>query len=358
MSRRVLILNRRCIYHPQSGGAERYTFELARALIDKGFCPEWFCSRFKGANPEEHSEGIRFIRRGNELTTHLYGLWHLIKYRNKYELIIDEFNGTGFISFWHKRSILLIHQLYREFFTAELGLSGLPLIFLEKSLLNLYSDKPTITVSESTRGDLLNMGFKNVEILSNPAPQPVSEPPRKNEELTLVYLGRLKRTKNPEDAIKAFLIVRNIVPSARMIVMGNGPQRPYLEGKYGKSGIEFKGFVSEEEKREILKRSHFLLVPSIREGWGVVVTEANACGTPAVGYRVHGLKDSIKEGITGVLVNNFRDMAYKVIELWSKKEEYERMVKACIDWARELSSVNFRDRAIEVLRKSAPWLNL
>ncbi len=351
MRKRALILNRRCIDHPQSGGAERYTLRLARVLIEVGYQVVWFSSAFGGAKASEVKDGILFLRRGNELTTHLYGLLHLLRNRHSYDLVIDEFNGTGFFTFWHKDSILLIHQLYQEFFNAEFGVLGYPLRAIEKLLLLPYRWKKAVAVSQSTRRDLIKLGFRDVFLLMNPPVnlEVLSSPPIKNRELTLVYLGRLKRTKNPEDALRAYLQVKAHVPSAGMVVMGDGPQRKYLEGKYSDKGIEFRGFVSEEEKAKVLKSAHFLLMPSVREGWGIVVMEANACGTPVVGYRVPGLVDSIKDGETGVLVENYTQMAQRVLELWERREEYDRLVNNCLKWAKEYSSYNFEARVKELL---------
>ena len=109
---------------------------------------------------------------------------------------------------------------------------------------------------------------------------------------TVVFIGRLSANKRPEHAIRAFELVRLQLPDAQMWVIGSGPQEARLRRAAG-PGVTFLGRVPEEEKRERLARAHALVATSVREGWGLVVTEAAASGTVAIGYDVPGLRDSI-----------------------------------------------------------------
>ncbi|MFN3813430.1 MAG: glycosyltransferase family 4 protein [Aquificaceae bacterium] len=335
---RLLILNRRCIRHPERGGAEVYAMELARAVVESGGSVEWFSSKPKGLKGEELIEGIRFIRRGNQLTTHLYGFWYALR-KPKDWIILDVFNGLGFFTFAFKNSLLLVHQLYREYWVRELGPLGYIFLPLEEILLWLYKERPTITVSPSTQEDLRELGFKNITIIYNGLDtKPLEEPPEKEKSLTLLYLGRLKSTKNPEDAIKAFLEIKRHIKEAKLYVVGGGPLERYLTEKYSKlEGLEFTGYLEDSQRDSILRISHFLLVPSVREGWGQVVLQANAFGTVAIGYRVKGLKDSIREGITGFLVKDHKEMAQKVIDIWQDKELYKRLSRNAFEFSKNFS---------------------
>lgn len=345
---KVLILCRRCIKHPERGGAEIYTMELAKAVMEKGGKVEWFASKPSGLKEEEVIEGVKFIRKGNELTTHFYGLLYALR-KPKDWLLLDEFNGIGYFTFFMDNSLLLIHQLYQEFWTAQMGFWGYPFKIVEKQLLKLYKRKEVITVSPSTQEDLKSLGFEKVRIIYNGLDiEPLEDIPQKAKNLTLVYLGRLKKTKNPEDAIKAFLTVKEKVEDAELFVAGDGPLRSYLESKYkGVRGLYFMGYLT--EKYQLLKTSHILLVPSLREGWGQVVLQANAVGTPAIGYKVKGLKDSIKDGETGFLVENAHKMAQKVLLLWRNKELYQKLSRNALSWARNFSWEKTRKEFIEFL---------
>ena len=109
---------------------------------------------------------------------------------------------------------------------------------------------------------------------------------------TVVFIGRLSANKRPEHAIRAFGLVRRQLPDAQMWVIGSGPEEAKLRRTAG-PGVTFLGHVSEEEKHERLARAHALVATSVREGWGLVVTEAAASGTVSIGYDVPGLRDSI-----------------------------------------------------------------
>ncbi len=349
----VLILNRRCIKHPEKGGAEVYTLELARALTEQGYKVEWFSSRVNGLNDREESEGITFVRKGNELTTHFYGLLYALKKRDW--VIIDEFNGLGFLTFFMHNSTILIYQLYSEFWTAELGIPGYFLKIIERLLLRLYRKRPAITISESTAGDLKDLGFSDITIIHCGLDSNVLDHvPDKEKTPTLLYLGRLKRTKNSEDAIRAFLKVKETLGTAKLWIAGDGPLYGYLTETYKEySDIHFWGFVDDRVKHDLLQRAHFLLVPSIREGWGLVVIEANAAGTPAIGYRVKGLVDSIRDGRTGILVDDPESMATQAIAYWQNKKKYDSLCIQALEWAREFSWTETRKQFIRHLARGA-----
>lgn len=120
----------------------------------------------------------------------------------------------------------------------------------------------------------------------------VTEQPAVGKEAvpTLVFIGRLSANKRPDHAIRAFELLRLQVPDAQIWVIGSGPEEARLRKMAG-PGVTFLGRVSEEEKRERLARAHALVATSVREGWGLVVTEAAASGTVTVGYDVPGLRD-------------------------------------------------------------------
>ncbi len=348
---RILILNRRDMRNPLGGGAEKYTLEVARGLVERGHEVVWFASSFDGAAAEEEYEGIKFIRRGSELTTHLFGLLYALRNRGRFHLIIEEFNGIGYMTFFLRNSILLIHQLYQEFWTAEMGRWAFFMKWVEKALLRLYRNKFTITVSPSTKEDLEALGFRNIAVVENGIER-IDVSCRKSDRLTLIYLGRLRKTKNPEDAIRIFFRVKERIPEARMWVMGTGPLEGYLRDRYSHPDLHFLGFVSEEEKYMRLCQGHFLVVPSIREGWGIVVIEANMLGLPVIGYRVKGLRDSIRDGYSGYLVDGVEEGARRIIELWSNREKYEEMSRNAREWASRFTWDRTRQKFIDALRRA------
>jgi glycosyltransferase involved in cell wall biosynthesis len=224
--------------------------------------------------------------------------------------------------------------------------------FLEKFLLWLYKSKIVITVSNSTYDDLKKLGFKKIFIVKNGINR-IHLNCNKNSQLTLTFLGRLRKTKNPEDAIKIFLKVKNFIKEAQMNVIGTGPLEETLRKRYKDiKNLKFLGYVSEEEKFLNLCKSHFLIVPSIREGWGIVVIEANELGVPVIGYNVKGLKDSIKDGINGFLVNNIEEAAEKIIKTWTDRNYYLKLSQQSKNYASKFDWKITRENFLQVLKQS------
>ena len=303
---RILFLNRRDPAHPQGGGAETYTREVAQGLLARGWEADWFCSRFPGAAARETTApGLTLLRQGGELTVHAHGRRWAARHAREYRAIVEEFNGLGFFTARLPASRMLIYQLYgREFWGAEFGPLGGLLAAVERRWVRAWRNKPVATISESTRSDLERLGLRFVTVLPvGLGRHPLSAVPDKPEPFTCAYVGRLRRTKNPEDALRAFGEIRRAVPGARLIVVGHGPQEAELRARYAADDVEFRGYVTEDEKYAILRRAHLVLIPSLREGWNLVVTEAAAMGAPCVGYRVPGVRDSVRDGETGALVD-------------------------------------------------------
>lgn len=335
---KILILNRRDINNPAGGGAEVYTHEIAKGLINDYACEVTiFTSRFAGASREEVIDGVYYIRAGNELTVHMKGFYFAVKNRKKFDRIVDEYNGLGFMTFLLPNSVLLIHQLYREFWLRELGFIGALPYLLEPMIIWLYRKRNTITISDSTKKDLEGLGFRDISIVMIAINEAAAGPaPLKDREPTMVFLGRFKSTKRPEDAIEVFKVVRRRIPDARLRMIGRGPEEEKLKDMAsGLDGVMFQGYVSEDEKMALLRRSHVLFVPSVREGFGINVIEAAAAGMPAVGYDVHGIRDAILDNKTGYLVHSVDEAALKIVALLSPQRLYERMSSACIEHSRE-----------------------
>lgn len=335
---RILFLNRRDIKNPAGGGAEVYTHEIARGLTERYNCiVNVFSSRFASSKKEEIIDGVRYIRKGNEFTVHFWGLLYALKHRKEFELVIDEFNGIGFFTFFLPQSILLIHQLYREFWLRGLGLFGVFPYFFEPIILKFYKNKMAITVSNSTKNDLESLGFKQIHIVMNALRnKPLDSVPEKLRIPTMVFLGRLKPTKKPEDGIEIFKRIKEKIKDAQLWIIGQGPEEKNLKQKAEKiDGITFWGWVDDEKKMELLSKAYILLVPGVREGFGINVIEAASVGTPSIGYNVQGLRDSIIHGVTGFLVNKVDEAVEVSIRLLDKKDFYQKISQNCLNYARD-----------------------
>ena len=370
----ILWFNWRDIRNPDAGGAEVFTHEVCRRLVHPSYRHKitLYTSAFHGCRDEEELEGIKIVRGGNKYTVYKKAKEFYKRYGQEYDLVVDEINTRPFstVDFVKDKPIVaLIHQLAREFWFYEtrFPINLIGYYFLEKYWLAKYRNRPTITVSESTKIDLESLHFKDVEVIPEGiAFRPSDTPAQKEPEPTLIFVGRLKKAKKPDDAIRAFLALKLEIPDAKLWVVGDGymisklkemaaaptlnmnstakkgnnasrPTQDYDDNS--NNGIFFFGKVSNEKKLELMSRAHILLVPGVREGWGLVVTEANAMGTPAVAYDIPGLRDSVLNHETGVLVqkDDPTGMAIDAGMLLTDKKKLDQYSKKAIEYARGFS---------------------
>ncbi|MEM3833354.1 MAG: glycosyltransferase family 4 protein [Thermoprotei archaeon] len=344
---KILIFNWRCWLNPEAGGAEVFTYEVAKRWVEAGHDVTLFTSEFPNCVKEEVMDGVRVVRDGGKYSVY----WKAKKYYKKrfskegYHVVVDEINTRPFLTpkFVNngEKVVALIHQLAKEywFYEAPFPISYIGCHFLEKGWLRSYVDVPTVTVSESTRRDLLDLGFKEVFVVPEGVNfKPLSEVPEKESHPAVVYVGRLKKAKRPDHAIKAFKIVKEKMPEAELWVVGDGYFRRALE-RMASDGVRFFGFVSDVVKRDLVRRAWVLVNPSIREGWGLNVVEANALGTPCVAYDVAGLRDSVKNGKTGLLAKDgdIKDLAEKITNILEDDELRKTLSKNALEYAKQFS---------------------
>jgi glycosyltransferase involved in cell wall biosynthesis len=321
---KILWFNWRDIKNPDFGGAEVLTHEIAKRLVSKGHDITLFSAMFSGCTRSENLDGVNIIRDGRKFTVYNKARSFYKKNEKGYDIIIDEINVKPFLTpkfVKHVPIVALIHQISPEQFLLELPfpLNYLGFYYFEKKWLSYYRNIPTITVSNSTKSDLEKLGLKKLFIVPEGLnTSPLSELPEKEQTPTIVFIGRLKRHKLPDHAIAAFLLIKNTIPSAQLWVIGDGYMRNELEEKFKNVvNVTFFGRVDQELKFKLLSKAHLVLVPAIREGWGLVVTESNSMGTPVVAYNVPGLRDSVRHGQTGILVqdNSPESLAISAIRL-------------------------------------------
>jgi glycosyltransferase involved in cell wall biosynthesis len=296
---RILILNGKDLAHPAAGGAEVFTEQVARSLVERGHSVTLFSASVDGRPTREHVEGVEVVRDGGRLTVYRAArrFWSS-EGAGSYDVVVDEINTRPFLTpRWVKDVpvVVLIHQLAREIWAYEtpFPLSLLGRYALEPWWLRAYRDVPALTVSESSAESLTRYhGWRNVTVIpegSTPHPSPRVE---KAADPTVVFLGRLVAMKRPADAIEAFSTLRGQIPPAQLWMIGDGPLLARLR-RDAQPGVTFLGRLDRNDLLDRLARAHVLVTTSVREGWGLNVSEAAACGTPSLGYRVPGLVDSV-----------------------------------------------------------------
>lgn len=346
-SLKILFFNWRCWLSPDAGGAEVFTREVSKRWVESGHEVTLFTSEFPGCKREEIVNGVRIVRAGGRFT--VYGCakrTYRKRFRSEnFDLIVDEINTRPFFAqkFADNREkvVALIHQLAREywFYETPFPISYVGYHYLESRWLRNYVDVPTVTVSESTKKDLLDLGFRRVLVVPEGLNfQPSDKAPEKESFPVIVFVGRLKRAKRPDHAIRAFKTIRERTRDAQLWIIGEGYLRKDLEEMAG-NGVRFFSGLGDADRRERIKRAWILTNPSVREGYGLNVVEAAALGTPCVAYNVPGLRDSIDDGITGLLAEagNTRDLADKMMMILDDVSFRETLSSNALKHARKFS---------------------
>jgi glycosyltransferase involved in cell wall biosynthesis/O-antigen/teichoic acid export membrane protein len=302
---RILAYNWRDLAHPRAGGAEVYLHSVAREWVKHGHEVTVFCGAVADRPADEFVDGVRILRRGGRIGVYREARRYWQREGDgKFDLMVDCVNTRPFFCPRFARNVpivALIHQVAKEVWHYETPwpIAVVGRYLLEPAWLRAYRDVPVVTVSESTRQSLTEYGLRRITVVPEGWVPVPPLPARKEAAPTVVFIGRLSANKRPEHAIRAFKLVRRHLPEAQMWVIGSGPQEARLRKMAG-PGVSFLGHVPEEEKRKRLGRAHAIVATSVREGWGLVVTEAAANGTIAIGYDVAGLRDSI-EASGGIL---------------------------------------------------------
>jgi len=311
---RILILNWRDIKHVWAGGAEVYVHELAKQFVQSGHNVTIFCGNDGKSVRNDVIDGVTIKRRGGTYLVYLWAIaYYLIRYKGKYDVVIDCENGIPFFTplYVRKPVILQVHHIHQDVFRKYLPfpLSHIGLFLEAKVMPFIYRNNIVVTVSESSKQDIVKLGLaktSNIHIV-NPGIHPQDYTREEKATYPLFsYVGRLKPYKNVDVIIKAFAQVYASYPKAHLAIMGEGETWDSLVALIRELGLKkavtMYGKVSHEQKSTILSKSWAMLQPSMVEGWGITVIEANASGTPVIASNVPGLRDSIVHGKTGVLV--------------------------------------------------------
>ena len=341
------------------GGAEVFTHEVLKRWAAAGHKVTLFTAQFRGSKQNEVDDGVNIVRRGGTYSVYWKARKHYRRYfaKEEYDAVIDEINTVPFLASKFvrrgERVIALIHQLAREywFYETPFPASYLGYYVLEKRWLKNYRNIPTVTVSESSRKDLAALGFKKVFVVGEGLNfEPLEKPDEKTNFPVMVFAGRLKKAKRPHNALEAFSMVKQRVPNIELWIIGEG----YLKEKLMQNapeGVRFFGSLSNKERRDLIKKSWVLVNPSVREGFGLNVIEANALGVPCVAYNVAGLRDAIVDGKTGLLSipGSTEDLANAIVRILTDADLRTKLSEEALARAKNFNWNKVADEFMKII---------
>jgi glycosyltransferase involved in cell wall biosynthesis len=312
--RRVLFLNWRDLSNPAAGGAEAYAEQIARRFARAGALLTLFTSRYQDAPPYDWADEYLVVREGGRFGVYLAAARHLKRHGPRYDAVVDFQNGIPFFSpFWAPTGaavVGLVHHVHQAQFDMYFRWPANRIGRLLESMVSrrVYRDCPLIAVSPSTRAEMRHqLGLRGpVHIVPNGVdPLPPSSVQRSSVP-AIAVVTRLVPHKRLHLLVEAVPDLLRRWPDLRVDIAGTGPARDALLAQVRELGLEqavvLPGRVSEQTKSDLLSRAWLTVAPSLAEGWGLTVLEANTVGTPAVAYDVPGLRDSVRDKVTGWLV--------------------------------------------------------
>jgi glycosyltransferase involved in cell wall biosynthesis len=293
---KILLLNWRDISHPAAGGAEVWAQKVAEGLVDLGHEVTFFTASVDRAPEHEWINGVQMIRRGGRLGVYREARKFFQSNSQQFDVILEEINTRPFFAHsWGNIPVVpMIHQVAKDVwkFEAPFPISTVGRYWFEKRWLRKFSSRHVMTLSPSSAESLLEYGIRDSVVVLPGSDDEVVRTSCKNSVPTVVFLGRLVASKRPDHVIEAFRMLQIALPSAELWMMGSGQMMKKLKKKSPR-GVFLLGHVAIEERQTRLAAAHVLVATTVREGWGLNVSEASAVGTPTIGYDAPGLRDSI-----------------------------------------------------------------
>ena len=350
----LLFLVGRDAKNPSVGGGDIQAWEWARFMADKGEHVTYICLGHDSLSPQETYGGVQVLRLGTGLAL----FWHAFRYylssRRGIDLVYEDVIGGSrppFLSVLYARKPVVVawHQPNRELFYDNYSR---PIAFLltcaEKALAWMYRRTEVRVPSEDVRQQVhkeLRFPLERIHVIPASIPDEwfthavsphAAEP-------NVVCISNLRRYKGIHTLIQAFPSVLEEYPGARLVIVGRPVEEEYedylrdLISKLGmRKVVELKLGVSEDEKRSLLRDSRVLVLPSRREGFGIVVLEANACGLPVVASS--GVPESaVRHGYNGLRYpfGDILALSESILRLLKDENLYAQLSRNSIAFARE-----------------------
>lgn len=342
--RRIHILAWRDLADVEAGGSEVHAATIAAMWARAGVEVTIRTSYAQGSLPESVRDGYRVIRRAGRYLVFPRAVGSEILGRHgRRDGLVEIWNGVPFFSpVWARGPrVTWLHHVHEAMWPMVLPpkLARAGQILERRVAPPFYRTTNIITLSESSRSTIIDrMGMRPSKVSVIPPGIDASFTPSgaKSPTPKIVAVGRLMPSKSFDVLINAVQRVRERVP-ASLVIIGDGYERESLERRIAELGAEawceLAGHVSDAELIGHYRSAWLLASASQSEGWGMTITEAAACGTPAVATRISGHVDAIDDGITGLLASNETELSDSITRVLTDDDLRTRMSDSARRWA-------------------------
>lgn len=345
----ILVVNWLDNANPHAGGAEVHVHEIFRRLVAHGDRVTLVSSGFPGATREDTQDGIRVVRTGTRETYNITAprLIRTMTRETHYDLVVDDINKIPLFTPLYVRTPVL--AMVPHLFGASIYREANPLVatyvyLMEKPIRYVYRHTHFEVISRSTADDLVARGIprERIHIVHCGIDHATYTPHPTDEKFacpTLLFVGRVRKYKGIDILLRALPLIKENVPELQCIIVGAGEYLAATQTHIAREGladyVRCTGFISHDEKIDLLRRSHLIVNPSAKEGWGLTNIEANACGTIALASDVDGLRDAVKHDLSGRLFpyGDHVALAREASELLRDTALRTRMEQTALTWA-------------------------
>lgn len=309
---RVHLLAWRDLEDPDAGGSELHAHQLMARWAAQGLTVTTRTSAAPGLPAETTRDGYRVVRRGSRYSSfHRAVAAELCRSMGRYDAVVEVWNGVPFLTpIWCRRPRLtLLHHvhgpMWDQLFSPRVAGLGR---FMETRLAPpLYRRGTVVCLGESTRHELLGLGFRPERVVAVPVGTPAGFVPGRERSARplVVAVGRLAPVKRFDALVHAVAATRTEVPDVELVIVGIGPERARIQHAIdavdGHEWVTLTGWASSAELLDWYQRAWVIASASLAEGWGMSLTEGAACATPAVATDISGHQSSVVDGVTGLL---------------------------------------------------------
>lgn len=312
--RRIHVLAWRDLDDDEAGGSEVHADECERRWAEAGLDVLHRTSAAVGQPAEAERNGYQVVRRGSRYSVFPRTIAAELTHRmGRYDALVEVMNGVPFFSpVWCRRPrMLFLHHvhgpMWDQILPGPLAAAGRA---LETHIAPpLYRRGLTATPSGATRDELIEIGFRPelVTAIPNGTDPRFSAGGTKTEHPSIVAVARLAPVKRFGLLLDSVAATREQVPGTRLTIVGDGPERDALLAQVDALGasewVDFTGWVNHDGLVDLYRQSWIVASASLAEGWGLSLTEAAGCGTPAVATNIRGHRSSVVDGETGILAS-------------------------------------------------------
>ena len=332
-----------------SGGSEEHLTQVSQHWTNAGLSVNIRTAGVQGLPAQVERNGSKVIRKGGRVSIFPGAAFQVLRGGlGSADGVIDVFQGMPFLSpLWTRRPrVGLIHHCHMGTWSdlAPIGLAQLGYCIERFAIKHIYRSTPLVTLSPSSAEEIVKcMKIKPEQLRVGPVgidSDFIPDTTSGETEIPLVVAGGRFMPPKGFDRIPAILSsVKKKIPALQAVIFGDGPEKSRIESQIQKYSAEdwitLPGFISRENQVSLYQKAKLLIAPSRREGWNMTITEAAACGTPAVATKIPGHLDAVMNQQTGYLVENDYEMAEAIIAGLSDESKRIEMRKNSLEHAQK-----------------------